>query len=147
MCLPSTTQHNFSFFEIRIFENYMFEQILKLTKMYLFWKRCVWEKIVKEEICCARRAQISTTFLFSKFAFFKIICLHKFWNWQKCIYFEKDASERKLLRKRFVVLAEHKSARLFFFRNSPFSKLYVCTNFEIDKNVFILKRMRLRDNC
>ena len=36
LCLSSTTHHNFSFLEIRIFENYMFEQIWKFTKMYLF---------------------------------------------------------------------------------------------------------------
>ena len=94
LCSPSTTQHNFSFFEIRNFENCMFKQILKLRNMYLFLKGCVWEVIVEEEIYCAHLAQLSTPFLFSKFAFLKIISLNKFWNWQICIYYEKDVSER-----------------------------------------------------
>ena len=94
LCSPNTTQHNFYFFEIRIFENYMFEQILKLTNMYLFWKGCVWEMIDEGEIHCAHLAQLSTTFLFSKFAILKIVCLNKFWNWKICIYFEKDVSDR-----------------------------------------------------
>ena len=34
--------------------------------MYLVWKRCVWEIIDEEDIYCARLAQLSTTFLFSK---------------------------------------------------------------------------------
>ena len=62
----STAQHNFRFFEISIFENYMFKQISKSTKMYLFSKRCVWEKIVEEEIYCSCLAQLSTTFFFKK---------------------------------------------------------------------------------
>ena len=66
LCSPSTTQHNFCFFEIRIFENCMSKQILKFTNMYLFWKRCVSYKIVEEEIYCSRLAQLSTTFVFSK---------------------------------------------------------------------------------
>ena len=101
----STTQHNLCFFEIRIFENCMSKQILKLTNMYLFWKRCVSERIDEEDIYCARLAQLSATFVFSKFAFLKIVCLNKFWNWQICIYFENDAFQRKLMRKIFIVLA------------------------------------------
>ena len=73
MCSPSTTQHNFCFFTIRIFENCMFKQILKLTNMYLFWKRCISQKSVEKEIYCSRLeklstnlAQLSTTFVFSK---------------------------------------------------------------------------------
>ena len=84
-------------FEIHIFENYMLIQISKLTKKYLFIKGCVWEKIVKEEIYRARLVQLSAIFIFSKFAFLKMICLYKFRNRQKSIYFQKDASERKLL--------------------------------------------------
>ena len=122
---PSTTQHNFCFFTIRIFENCMFKQILKLTNMYLFWKRCVSEKIVEKEIHCSLLAQLSTTFVFSQFAFLKIVYLNKFRNWQICIYFKEDASERKLMRKRFIVLAYHNSAQLLFFHNSHFWKLYV----------------------
>ena len=34
------------------------------------------------------------TFVISQFAFLRIVCLNKFWNWQICIYFKKDASER-----------------------------------------------------
>ena len=94
LCSPSTTQHNFCSFEISIFGKHMFKQFSKLTKMCLFWKWCAWEKIVREEIYCARLGQISTTFVFSKFAFLKIVCLNKFWNWQICIYFENDASKR-----------------------------------------------------
>ena len=41
LCSPRTTQHNFCFFKIHIFENDVFTQILKLTKMYLLLKRCV----------------------------------------------------------------------------------------------------------
>ena len=115
--------------------------------MYLYWKRYDWKKIVEEEIYCSRLAQLSTNFLFTKFAFLKIDCLNKFWKWQMCIYFVKDASERKLLRNRFVVLVQHNSSQIFFFRNSHFWKLYVWTNFEIYINVFILKKMRLRENC
>ena len=63
LCSPSTTQHNFCFFTIRIFENCMSKRILKLTNMYLFWKRYVWEIIDEEEIHCARLAQLSTTFV------------------------------------------------------------------------------------
>ena len=66
LCSPSTTQHNFCFFTIRIFEHCMFKQILKLTNMYLFWKGCVWEIIDEEDIYCARLAQFSTAFIFSK---------------------------------------------------------------------------------
>ena len=36
---------------------------------------------------------------------------------------------------------------LYFVQNSRFWKLYVYANFEIDKKVFIFKRMRLRENC
>ena len=105
LCLSSKTRHNFSFHEIRIFENWMFKQILKVTNVYLFWKGCVWEIIVRKKICCAYLAKLSITFLFTIFAFLKIVCLNKFGNLQKCIYFEKDATERKLLRERFIVLA------------------------------------------
>ena len=52
----------------------MFKQILKVTKMHLFSKRCDQEKIVKEEIYCATLAQLNT-FVFLKFAFLKIICI------------------------------------------------------------------------
>ena len=100
-----TTQHNFCFFEIRIFENCMSKHFLKLTNMYLFWKWCVWEIIDEGEIYCALLAQLNPTFVFSQFAFLNIVCLNKFWNWQICIYFEKDASERELMRKIFIVLA------------------------------------------
>ena len=34
----ATSQHNFHFFEIRMFENYMFKQILKLIKCIYFQK-------------------------------------------------------------------------------------------------------------
>ena len=34
-CSLSTTEHNFYFIKIQIFENYMFQQISKLSKMYL----------------------------------------------------------------------------------------------------------------
>ena len=74
LCSPRTTQKNFSFYDIRIFENCMFEQILKLTKCIYFGKDM--EK--KKGIYCARLAQLSTTFFFTKFAFLKIICLNKF---------------------------------------------------------------------
>ena len=111
---PSTTQGNFCFFENRIFENYMFKQISKLTKMYLLGKRYDWEKIVEEEIYFPCPAQLNTTFVFSKFAFLKIISLRKFQNRQKCFYSQKDTSERKLLGKRFIVLAQHNSTQLFF---------------------------------
>ena len=52
----------------------------------------------------------------SKFAFLKIIYLNKFWNWQKCIYFQKDATKIKFLRKSFIVLAYHNSTQLLFFQ-------------------------------
>ena len=45
-----------------------------------FWKICIWEKIVWKDSYCARLAQLSTTFIFSKFTFLKIICLNKFPN-------------------------------------------------------------------
>ena len=51
--------------------------------------------------------------------------------------------QRKLLSERFIVLACHNSAQLLFFSK----KIYVEQNFEIDENVFIFKRMRLRENC
>ena len=35
----------------------------------------------------------------------------------------------------------------FVFRKSHFWKLFVKTNFDIDKNVYIFKRIRLRENC
>ena len=70
----ATTQYNFRFFKIRIFENYMFKQISKSTKMYLFLKGCVWEKIAMEEIYCACLAQLSTSFIFLKFVFLNILC-------------------------------------------------------------------------
>ena len=56
------------------------------------------------DIYCARLAQLSATFIFSKFTFLKNICLNKFWNLQKCIYFGKFASERKTFGKTFIVL-------------------------------------------
>ena len=40
-----------------------------------FFRNIVWE-----DIYCSRLAQLSTTFIFSKFTFFKITCLNKFWN-------------------------------------------------------------------
>ena len=121
--LPSTIRNNFCFCEIRIFENCMSKQIFKLTNMYLFWKWCVWEIIDEEEIYCARLAQFGTIFVFEKFAFLKIVCLNKFWNWQICIYFENDASERWLMRKIFIVLALHNSAQLLFFQKNKMAVL------------------------
>ena len=50
------------------------------------------------------------------------------------------------MKKRLIVLALRNSAQLLFFRNLHFLKFYAQTNFEIDKCVFILKRMRLTDN-
>ena len=77
LCSPSTT---FVFFRIRILENYMFKQSLKFIIMHLFWTICISEKNVQKDIYCARLAQLSTTFIFSKFTFLKIICLNKFPN-------------------------------------------------------------------
>ena len=118
---PSTTQHNFCFFKIHIFENYVFKQILKLTKMYLFWKICVWEKIVKEEIYCARLAQLSTTFVFSKFTFkkfFFFFWITIFWIkiWislflcaaQYCVYLEQPSTSSRFSKK------QNGGAEIFF---------------------------------
>ena len=55
LCLSSITHHNFSLDEIRIFENYMFEQILKLTKMYLLWKRYGKEGKEERDLLCSPR--------------------------------------------------------------------------------------------
>ena len=66
LCSLITTQHKFCFLKIWIFENYILKQNSKWTKMYLFSKRCVWEKIVEEEVYCARLEQLRTTFVFSK---------------------------------------------------------------------------------
>ena len=102
----------------------MFKQISKLTKKYLFSKK----KNVEEEIHCPHLAQISTTFVFKKLKFFENICLNKFWKWQKCIYFQKDASEIKkncffriltpiviLFQKSFAAQFSTNIAQLWFF--------------------------------
>ena len=73
----STTRQNFHFSEIHIFENYMSKQIPKFIKMNLFWKINILDKIVREDIYCARLAQLSTTFIFSKFTFFLILFFFK----------------------------------------------------------------------
>ena len=177
LCSSSTTQHHFSFFAIRVFENYMFKQILKVANVYLFWKGCVWEIIVKEEICCARLAQLSTTFLFSQFGFFKNICytnfesgkcvfilkkmrlsencwgrdflcspsttqhnfffyeirifenymLYKFWKWQMCIYFEKDASGEIIVKEEICCARLAQLSTTFLFSQFAFLKI-ICLN-------------------
>ena len=112
MCSPRTTQHNFCFFKIHIFENFMFKQILKLTKLYLFLKRCVSEKIVKVEIYCAHLEKLSTTFVFSKFTFLKIFFffwITIFWIkiWislflcaaQYCVYLEQSSTSFRFSKK------------------------------------------------
>ena len=122
-CAPLAQLSTTFVFSKFAFLKIMFKQISKLTKMYLFSKGCVWEKIVEQEIYCARLAQLSTIFFFSKFKLLKIICFNKFRNWQKCIYFRTVESKRRLLRKRFIVLALRNSAQLLFIQKNKIAVL------------------------
>ena len=71
LCSSSTTQHNFPFSEILIFENFCSKNISKFKKVGLFLKILIWVEIVLRVFYFSRRAQLSTIFLFSKFSFLK----------------------------------------------------------------------------
>ena len=89
LCSPSTIQHNFLFFEICIFENVCSKNISKFKKARLFWKILILVQIVLRVFCCAHRAQLSSTFYFSKFSFLKMSVQKIFQNSKKFDYFGK----------------------------------------------------------
>ena len=135
-----TTQHKFSFLEIHILENVGSRSISKFKKVGLFWKIWIWVEIVLRVFCCARRAQLTTTFLFSKFSFLRFfvfvlghLFFENYWSFEIRACFFKNMKVRCWLKNRFLeivakicifsknvlrhnrTLIFHNSAQLLFF--------------------------------
>ena len=127
LCSPSTTQHNFPFSEIHIFENFCLKNISKFKKVGLFWKILIWVEIVfKVLLCSPSTTQYNSPFF--EIHIFENVCSKNISKLKKVRLFWKILIWVEIVLRVFCCARRAQLSTTFLFSKFSFLKISIQKN-------------------